>query len=272
MNIAATWRGLSPGVKILGAAAAGSAVALPIVASSTSGRDEQLRAGHSHPVGTPEHAHGSHGELVALEPAEVVEASPSDHPATNWSGPQNPKARHAPDAAVAWWPQDLTLTRDAGGRAELRFQSTIANLGGAPLPIGPGDRLEYTVSKQDDLGRTGEVVARGAASLQRLDVQPFPPDFGTQVDHHASGFGQALQGVTELAPITAGIVGSSHPSQRLDLGAAEPGSYVLRQAIVRADGSTDPEPYDDVRDTELIVRDDGTLLHASSRYAGPTGD
>jgi hypothetical protein len=171
------------------------------------------------------------------------------------------------DLAVAWWPQDIHFEQD-GADATLRFQSTVANLGGEIAPIHDGDRLEYEVYRQDSKGVAGEVVGRGSMPLDRADVEPFPlQHVGHGVGGSLAEVGRTLQPITMLEPQHAAIVGSEHDVQSIAIKDATAGIYVLRQQIVRADGSTDPIHFDDTRLTEFILDGAGGILHTSSRYA-----
>jgi hypothetical protein len=171
------------------------------------------------------------------------------------------------DLAVAWWPQDLSLEQH-GTDATLRFQSTIANLGGTPVAIRPGDRLEYTVSHEDDYANLGEVVGRGSVPLTRADVQDFPVSEGADIGHSIQTFGTKLTPISGLEPQTAAIIGAQHAGQAIELHGVTKGTYALRQQIVHADGSTDASTNDDARLTSLFLDGKGGMLHASSRYAG----
>jgi hypothetical protein len=188
--------------------------------------------------------------------------------APNTAGSPEPASADGPgNLAVAWWPQDITLTQH-GDSATLRFQSTISNLGGQPVAIRPGDRLEYTLQRQDELGNLGAIVARGSAPLDRADIEPFPVSEGVEIGHSIQTYGVTLAPVTSMAPQTAAIIGAQHPSQSLAIDGATKGLYALRQQIVHADGTTDLEPFDDVRLTEFYLDGAGGILHADSRYAG----
>ncbi|MCW2926598.1 MAG: hypothetical protein JWM86_566 [Thermoleophilia bacterium] len=188
--------------------------------------------------------------------------------APNRAGSAVPKsAAGAGNLAVAWWPQDISLTqRDHA--ATLRFQSTIANVGGEPVEIRPGDRVEYTVAHQGRDGSLGEIVARGSAPLDRADVQPFPVPVGVEIGRSIETFGVDLANVHRLEGRSAAIVGAGHASQALEMRDATAGLYVLRQQIVRADGARDGSPADDARLTEFLLDGTGGILHTSSRYAG----
>ena len=205
------------------------------------------------------HGGDDHGVVDAkpgYDPGPVQDAKPAET-----KGPG--------DLAVAWWPQDLQLEQH-GTDATLRFQSTIANLGGTPIDVRPGDRVEYTVQRTtDDGARTpGEVVGRGSAPLDRADVQPFPVPEGEEVGHAIQTFGVDLKQIDSLQPLTAAIVGAQQPSQAIEIKDAAAGTYLLTQRIVHADGSSDASSYNDARMTELILDGDGGMLHASSRYGG----
>lgn len=172
------------------------------------------------------------------------------------------------DLAVAWWPQDIRFEQH-GNDAILRFQSTVANLGGKPVAIQAGDRLEYTIHRQDIDGTRGELVGRGSMPLDRADVEPFPlQKTGAGVGGSLADVGRELQPIAMLEPQHAAIVGSDHATQAITISDAKAGLYVLRQQIVRADGSTDTLRFDDARLTEFLLDGNGGILHTSSRYAG----
>ena len=200
------------------------------------------------------------------EPVEARgHAAATDAPNTAGSG--IPVDAHGPgNLAVAWWPQDISLEQQ-GGDATLRFQSTIVNLGGEPVALEPGDRVEYTVARSDSKGRLGEVVGRGSAQLARADVEPFPVSVGVDIGRPISDLGVELEPITALEPQTAAIVGAGHASQAITIRDARAGTYTLRQQVVRADGSTDPSPTDDARLTEFRLDGAGAILHLGSRYA-----
>jgi hypothetical protein len=171
------------------------------------------------------------------------------------------------DLAVAWWPQDLSLEQH-GTDATLRFQSTIANLGGTSVAIRPGDRLDYTVRRDDRDGTFGAIVGRGSVPLTRADVEPFPVSEGAEIGHSIQSFGTRLAPITSLEPQTAANIGAQHAGQAIQLHDVTKGTYTLSQQIVHADGSADPREFNDVRLTELFLDGTGGMVHASSRYAG----
>jgi len=183
-------------------------------------------------------------------------------------GPLPTTAHGDGDLAVAWWPQDIRFEQQ-GDDATLRFQSTVANLGGKAVEIRPGDHLRYEVYRQDTDGAKREVVGRGSMPLGHADVEPFPLQ---HVGHGAGGsladVGSDLQPITMLEPQHAAIVGSDHAVQAITIDDAKAGLYVLSQQIVRADGSTDTSSFDDIRLTEFILDGSGGIIHTSSRYAG----
>lgn len=188
--------------------------------------------------------------------------------APNSAGPAIPSSASGPgNLAVAWWPQDVSIAH-GGGDATLRFQSTIANLGGEAVDIHPNDRVEYTVTREARGGAPSEVVGRSSARLDRADIEPFPVPVGAEVGRVISSFGVELEPIDSLGPRTAAIVGAGHASQAIELRDATKGLYVLRQQIVRADGARDRSPGDDVRLTEFLLDGRGGILHTSSRYAG----
>jgi hypothetical protein len=171
------------------------------------------------------------------------------------------------DLAVAWWPQDLQIEQD-GTDATLRFQSTVANLGGEAIDVRAGDRVEYTVQRTDANRTPGTVVGRGSAPLDRADVQPFPVPEGEEIGHAIQTFGVDLKQIDSLAPQTAAIVGAQQATQAIHITDASAGTYVLTQRIVHGDGTTEASSFNDARLTELILDGEGGMLHASSRYGG----
>lgn len=200
------------------------------------------------------------GAIAWATRAASSSTPPSGVPATA-DGPAN--------LAVAWWPQDVSLTPrgDDGRDATLRFQSTIANLGGEPAAVAPGDRVEYVVTRSDLKGSLGEVVGHGFAPLRRGELQPFPVDVGAAIGRPASSFGRQLADLREIPPRTATIVGAGHPSQAIVIRDARAGHYTLRQELVRDDHRTDAARADDIRLTEFRLDGRGGILHLGSRYA-----
>jgi hypothetical protein len=180
-----------------------------------------------------------------------------------------PATAHGPgNLAVAWWPQDIHFEQ-TGTDATLSFQSTVANTGGRTVELHPGDRVEYRVRRQHTTGVAGVVVGRGSAPLGRADVEPFPLEHeGHGVGGALSDLGKVLTSIDALQPAEAAIVGAGQPSQQIAIRDARKGLYVLRQEIVRADGSRDPQTFDDTRLTEFMLDGHGGILHTSSRYAG----
>lgn len=197
----------------------------------------------------------------------------ADRPKVELDGPQPPSPEPATangpgNLAVAWWPQDIRFEQQ-GADATLGFQSTVANTGGLPVALHPGDRVEYTIRRQDATGVAGEVVGRGSAPLTRADVEPFPVQHdGNGVGGSLSNLGRVLSPISSLAPAEAAIVGAGQPTQVISITDARAGRYVLRQQIVRADGSRDPLTFDDIRLTEFMLDGRGGILQTSSRYAG----
>lgn len=181
-------------------------------------------------------------------------------------GPEPTTANGPGNLAVAWWPQDIRLEQ-SGRDATLRFQSTVANTGGDPVAIRPGDRLEYTIRRQDTDGSVGEVVGRGSMPLDHVDVEPFPVTAGHGVGRDLSQLGRTLHPIGLLEPAHAAIVGAEHDVQAITINDARAGLYVLRQEIVRPDGTRDPMAFDDTRLTEFLLDGSGGILHTSSRYA-----
>jgi hypothetical protein len=171
------------------------------------------------------------------------------------------------DMAVAWWPEGMHLDHD-GGDTKLRFQTIVGNLGVSDAKISAGDHVQYEVFRVDGHGQLGERVGTGSASLERLDVQAFPPPFGEAAGQRYDTFGKDLKPVDHLAPQTIGIIGAGNDQQVVDMHGAGKGSYMLRQTIVRADRTDDPDPHNDVRDTGFLVGADGEAFQVSSAYAG----
>jgi hypothetical protein len=204
------------------------------------------------------HDHGDHAGTDTGAPPTGTKVPPTANP-DDVVGPAN--------LAVAWWPQDISVERH-GADATLRFQSTIVNLGGEAAPIRSGDRVEYSVHRLAPDGTAGELVASNAAELGRADVQPFPVPVGVEVGRGIDTFGRVLRSIDELAPQTAAIVGAGQASQQLEIHDATAGTYLLRQQVVRADGSGDVTPLDDARVTEIRLGAGDTFLHTTSRYDG----
>lgn len=197
-------------------------------------------------------------------------AAPDTNADINAPSPVPETVKGPADLAVAWWPQDIKVGTNSAGHETLRFQTSVANLGGQTAPLQTGDRIEYTVTRLGAGGVADAVVGHSSMPLTRADVQPFPTDFGEEVGHEATSFGRTLATIDALAPETAAILGSNHAGQIIDIGTAVKGEYLLRQQIVRADGSPDAQPFDDVRETHIFLDGAGGFLHASSAYAGDT--
>jgi hypothetical protein len=212
------------------------------------------------------HDHADHDHAASpLPPQGGGHVDAKDAP--NGAGSGIPADASGPgNLAVAWWPQDISLAQH-GDDATLRFQSTIVNLGGAPVDVRPGDRVEYTVMRSDTKGQLGEVVGRGSAPLGRGAVEPFPVSVGVDIGRPISDLGRVLRDIDSLAPQTAAIVGAGHASQAITIADARAGHYTLRQQVVRADGSTDASTFDDARLTEFRLDGTGSILHLGSRYA-----
>lgn len=169
--------------------------------------------------------------------------------------------------AVGWWPQDISLTQH-GADATLRFQSTIVNLGGEAVDVRPGDHVEYSMFRVDEIGGPGVPVGSSSAPLGRGAVEPFPVRVGVDIGRPISELGANLETITSLAPQTAAIVGARHASQAITIRDARAGHYELRQQVIRADGSSDVSAFDDVRITEFELDGAGEIIHLGSRYAG----
>ena len=244
----------------LGVAAAGGVAAWLLARESDGAR-------------TPAHGYSSH-DHPAPQPALLQGGGYVDAgDAPNTAGSGIPLGAEGPgNLAVAWWPQDISLTQQ-GGDATLRFQSTIVNLGGEAVALQPGDRVDYAVMRSDTKGRLGEVVGRGSAPLDRADVQPFPVKVGVDIGIPIDSLGRELATISSLAPQTAAIVGAGHASQAITIRDAAAGHYTLRQQVVRADGTAgDASTFDDSRLTEFSLDGAGSILHRGSRYAGPLTD
>ena len=254
-NQRALLAGLGVGI---GIAAVGGAVAWML------GHDDG-RSTHDHD--THDHDAHDHGPIPLLPPQGGGYVEAIDAP--NTAGSAIPADADGPaNLAVAWWPQDIRYAQE-GSSAELRFQSTIVNLGGEDAAVADGDRVEYTLSRLDDDGRPGDVVARSSAPLDRGELQPFPVQHaGVETGHGLDELGVHLSDIDALAPQTAAIVGAGHPSQLLRIDDVRAGTYLLRQQLVRADGSTDSNRFDDARVTELQLDGTGGILHTTSRYDG----
>ncbi|MCW2921221.1 MAG: hypothetical protein JWL76_1095 [Thermoleophilia bacterium] len=248
----------------LGVAAAGGVAAWLLARDG----DDAGAAPHDH--ATHDHGTGDHGADASTLPLPApaqgggyVDAKD----APNGAGSGIPANADGPgNLAVAWWPQDISLTQQ-GDDATLRFQSTIVNLGGEAVPVAPGDRVEYTVSRSDTKGGIGEVVGHGSAPLDRADVKTFPVEVGVDIGIPISDLGARLQTISSLAPQTAAIVGAGHASQAITIHDAKAGHYTLSQHVVRADGSSDVSAFDDERLTEFRLDGTGNILHLGSRYA-----
>lgn len=250
---------------LLGVGAGIGAIALGAVA--------WLATRHDDDAGAPVHDHDGHDHTHDHVPGSTL-PSPSPGPAPQPTGPLVDAPTYDPvneggpaNLAVAWWPQDISLLQQ-GDDATLRFQSTIANLGGSDASIRPGDQLRYSISRTDTKGVFGEVVGRGSRPLDRGDLEPFPVSAGHGRGVDLDTLGRDLVTIDTLAPGIAAIVGSGHPVQAISIRDAREGLYVLRQQIVRADGSSDESSFDDVRLTEFFLDGHGGILHTSSRYAG----
>lgn len=205
------------------------------------------------------HRHDDDGDAQAVPTAPSAAKQGVDHlPHYSWKGR---------DMAVAWWPEDMRIDH-AGGTDQLHFGSIIGNLGNQSIAIAPGDHVDYTVYRRQDDGSLGEQVGSGHAALDRLDIQPFPPPFGESTGRPSSSFGVDLRHVDHLDPQTIGVIGPDQAEQAVDVTGAGPGSYVLRQTIVRADTQDDPNSHNDVRDTGYVVGADGDAFQVSSAYAG----
>jgi hypothetical protein len=218
-------------------------------------------SGDDHAAAPHDHSTHSHDEGYVKAPV------PDDYDPGRVRSPLPTESRGPGDLAVAWWPQDLSLAQH-GDDATLRFQSTIANIGGEAMAIRPGDRLEYTVTRQGVDGAADEVVGHGSAPLTAADLEAFPVAEGTEIGHSIQTYGNELEPVSSLGPQTAAIIGAKHASQAIELRGAREGHYLLRQEIVRADRSVDASEHDDVRINDLVLDGHGGMLHASSRYAG----
>jgi hypothetical protein len=210
---------------------------------------------------------GGVGAWLATRDHDHVQSHGNDLDGGPLPDPEPTTSKGPGDLAVAWWPQDIHFEQD-GADASIRFQSTVANMGGEPVDLHPGDRLEYTIRRQDTKGVEGEVVGRGSMPLTRADVHAFPLQHeGHGVGGSLSDVGAVLSPISMLEPAHAAIVGADQPSQSISIKDAREGLYVLRQEIVRADGSHDQTPFDDTRLTEFMLDGHGGILHTSSRYA-----
>lgn len=169
--------------------------------------------------------------------------------------------------AVAWWPQDISLDQ-RGADATLRFQSTVANLGGEPVDLRAGDRVEYTLYRTGTPDGPGVPVGRSVAPLELGAVESFPVRIGVDIGRPISDVGVTLEKIAALAPQTAAVVGAGHASQAITIRDARAGHYELHQEIVRADGATDHSSFDDVRITEFELDGAGGYIHLGSQYAG----
>ncbi len=212
-----------------------------------------------------DHATHDHATTQAAPPQGGGYVDAKDAP--NSAGSGIPVDAQGPgNLAVAWWPQDISLTQQ-GDDATLRFQSTVVNLGGEAVAVAPGDRVEYTVLRSDTKGGLGEVVGRGSAPLGKADVESFPVKVGVDVGIPISALGRDLTTITSLGSQEAAIVGAGHDSQAITIRDAKAGHYTLRQQVVHADGSADVSPSDDTRLTEFRLDGTGSILHLGSRYA-----
>ncbi len=221
-----------------------------------------------HDHGPDAHAQGRSRPTVLPSKPFVIPPGSSARNAPNTAGSIiDPGSSGPANLAVAWWPQDISFIR-TGTEAELRFQTTVANMGGAPTELKPGDRVEYVVERSNARGARGEVVGRGSAPLTEAEETAYPPPLGEEIGRPISSAGERLAPVAKLDPERAVIIGSKHDSQLVRLSDVREGFYALRQSIVRADGSTDANTFDDVRVTEFHLDSRGVWLHTGSRYDG----
>ncbi|MCB0877635.1 MAG: hypothetical protein KDC46_01455 [Thermoleophilia bacterium] len=214
-----------------------------------------------------DHSTHDHAAIELLPPQGNGFEHAVDAPNTAGSGvPED--AKGPANLAVAWWPQDISFDQH-GSAGTLRFQSTVANIGGEATTIAPGDRVDYTLQRLQEDGTAGPVVARSSVPLGHADVQPFPAEYaGQETSGGLSSLGATLHDFSTLAPQTAAIVGAGHASQQLHIGDVKAGVYLLRQQIVRDGSPVDATRFDDARITEIKLDGKGGFLHMASRYDG----
>jgi hypothetical protein len=223
--------------------------------------------GDAAPASGHDHASHDHAAIDPLPPQGGGYANAVDAPNTAGSGVPADATGPA-NLAVAWWPQDISFEQH-GAAGTLRFQSTVANLGGEATQIAPGDHVEYTLQRLGDDGAPGPVVARSSAPLWYADVRPFPAEnAGAETSGGLETLGRELHLYGSLEPQHAAIVGAQHASQALRVDDVVAGTYVLRQQIVRAGDPVDASAFDDARVTEIQLDGNGNFLHTSSRYDG----